>query len=187
MDASSSVEPGSGDEAMKKRYLASADFQTYLGSVEKNRDLWHAVYERATIDPEFLEQARKIPDTWHLLVLSEDWCADAVNLLPFLARLADGVPGLDLRVLSRDENLDLMDQHLTEGRSRSIPVVLLLDEGFVERGWWGPRPSPIQSWFVDEGRTLESKERYKTVRRYYAKDKGRTLLRELLDLMESAA
>lgn len=178
---------GSGDEAMKKRYLAAAAFQTYLRTVEKNGDLWHAVYERATIDAEVLDRARGFPDAWHLLALSEDWCGDAVNLLPVLARLVEEVPGLDLRVLSRDENLDLMDQHLTDGRARSIPVVLLLDEDFVERGWWGPRPEPIQTWFVGEGRGIQSKARYKTLRRYYAKDKGRTLLQELLDLMESAA
>jgi hypothetical protein len=172
---------------MKKRYLAGADFRTYLGRVEKNGDLWHAVYERATIDPEVLDRARSFPDAWHLLVLSEDWCGDAVNLLPVLVRLVDEVPRLDLRVFSRDENLDLMDQHLTGGRARSIPVVLLLDEDFVERGWWGPRPEPIQRWFVDEGQGMQSKERSKTLRRYYAKDKGRTLLQELLDLMESAA
>ncbi len=121
------------------------------------------------------------------MALSEDWCADAVNLLPVLSRLVDEVPGLDLRVLSRDDNLDLMDQHLTNGRSRSIPVVLLLDEKFVERAWWGPRPEPIQEWVIDEGMKMPSKERYKIIRRYYAKDKGRTLVRELLHLMESAA
>jgi hypothetical protein len=53
-------------------------------------------------------------------VLSEDWCGDAVNSVPYLARLAELAPNLDLRVLARDENPDLMDAHLTRG-SRSIP------------------------------------------------------------------
>ncbi len=175
------------DETMKERYFAAMDFTTYLESVEKNRELWHAVYERVTIEPGLLEQARKIPGTWHFLVLSEDWCGDAVNLVPVAARLVEEIPGWDLRVLSRDENLDLMDEHLTDERSRSIPVIVLLDENFVERSWWGPRPEPIQDWFVREGLKMPSKERYKTVRSYYAKDKGRTLLLELLNLMEPAA
>ena len=172
---------------MKERYLAATDFPTYLESVEKNRELWHGIYERVSTPPEILEEARQIPGTWHLLVLSEDWCGDAVNLLPVLARLAEDTPGLDLRVLSRDQNPDLMDTHLTDGRSRSIPVVLLLDEGFVERGWWGPRPGPLQEWVIRKGLSTPSAERYKRVRRYYAKDQGRTMLRELLDLMEPAA
>lgn len=172
---------------MKDRYSVAPDFQTYLKGVEKNRNLWHGVYERARIQPETLEEARRIPGTWHLLVLSEDWCGDAVNLLPVLARLAEETDGFDLRVLTRDENLDLMDTHLTDGKSRSIPVVILFDEDFVERGWWGPRPKPIQEWVLSEGLAMPSDERYKEVRRYYAKDKGRTMLRELLDIMDAAA
>ncbi len=173
--------------SIRERYLAAADFPSYLESVEKNRELWHGVYERASISPEILEEARAIPGTWHLLALSEDWCGDAVNLLPVLTRLAEEVPGLDLRILSRDQNPDLMDAHLTGGTSRSIPVVLLLDDDFVERGWWGPRPRPLQGWVLNQGRSMPSAERYKRVRRYYAKDRGRTMLRELLDLMDPAA
>ncbi len=172
---------------MRERYFAAGDFRSYLDSVVKNRELWHAIYERASISPEILEEARRIPGAWHLLALSEDWCGDAVNLLPVLARLTEEVSGLDLRVLSRDENPDLMDAHLTGGRSRSIPVVLLLDDDFVEQGWWGPRPGPLQEWFVGEGLSMPSAERYKQVRRYYAKDRGQTMLREIFDLMEPAA
>ena len=58
--------------------------------------------------------------------------------MPVVACLARDAHNLDLRVLARDENLDIMDTHLTNGRSRSIPVVILLDEDFVEKGWWGP-------------------------------------------------
>lgn len=172
---------------MKERYLAATDFRAYLESVEKNKELWHGVFKRVSIPPEILEEAKRLPGTWHLLALSEDWCGDAVNLLPVLAHLAEEVPSLDLRVLSRDLNPDLMDAHLTNGKSRSIPVVLVLDEDFVERGWWGPRPGPLQEWIVTEGLTLPSAERYKQVRRFYAKDKGQTMLREILELMDSAA
>ena len=172
---------------MKERYLAAMDFPSYLESVEENRELWREIYHRVRIEPELLDEAHRIGGPWQLLALSEDWCSDAVNLLPVVARLAEEVSSFDLRVLSRDENLDLMDAHLTNGRSRSIPIVLLLDENFVEHGWWGPRPRPIQEWFVQEGQEIPRVERSKTIRRYYAQDKGRTMLRELLDLMEIAA
>ncbi len=172
--------------SLRDRYLAATDFASYLESVEKNKELWHGIYERVSIGPELLDEAREIPGIWNLLVLSEDWCGDAVNLVPVLARLAEEVPGLDLRVLSRDENPDLMDTHLTDGKSRSIPVVLLLDEDFAERGWWGPRPRPLQEWVINEGFSMPSTERYKRVRRYYAKDRGRTMLKELFNLMAAA-
>ena len=81
---------------------------------------------------------------------------------------------LDNLLLGRDANLDVMDAHLTNGRSRSIPIVIVYDEDFREVGWWGPRPGEIQEWVMDEGLSLSSPERYKVIRRWYAKDRGRT-------------
>jgi hypothetical protein len=49
-----------------------------------------------------------------------------------------------MRIVERDKNLDLIDAHLT-GTSRSIPVIMLLDGDYVERGWWGPRPGPFRN------------------------------------------
>jgi hypothetical protein len=123
---------------------------------------------------------------WYLVALSEDWCGDAVNTLPVIARLAEQA-GWDLRILSRDANPDLMDAHLTNGRSRSIPVVIVYDEHFEEIGWWGPRPGEIQDWVLGEGLALPSPERYKVVRGWYARDRGRTTLRELLEVFARAA
>ena len=52
---------------------------------------------------------------------------------------ADAVPGLELRMLRRDQHPEVMDRYLTNG-SRSIPIVIVLDEEFRELGHWGPRP-----------------------------------------------
>jgi len=133
-----------------------------------------------------VEAARAMAGRWKLVALSEDWCGDAVNTLPVVARLAEAA-GWDLRVLSRDDNPDLMEAHLTNGRSRSIPVVIVYDEQFREVGWWGPRPSELQTWVLSEGLAMPSPERYKVVRRWYAQDKGRTTLAELLEVFPRAA
>jgi hypothetical protein len=102
--------------------------------------LWRNAARLTRVPDDAVARAAAVPGTWHLLALSEDWCGDAVNTLPHVARLADQAPNLDLRVLARDENLDLMDAHLT-GIARAIPVVIVYDAEFVERGWWGPRPT----------------------------------------------
>lgn len=172
---------------IRERFERAPSFDEYLETVEKNRDLWHAIDRRAVVEAETLERARAIGGTWHLLALTEDWCGDAVNTLPVVAELAERTPGLDLRVLLRDENLDLMDAHLTNGRSRSIPIVIIYDENFEERGWWGPRPTEVQEWVMDTGLELDPEERYREVRRFYAKDKGRTTVDEILKTIEIAA
>jgi len=169
-----------------RRFEAAPTFPEYLATVDRNRDLWHGVYDRAQAPEDLVEAARSIGGSWKLVALSEDWCGDAVNTLPAVARLAEAA-GWDLRVLERDENPDLMDAHLTDGRSRSIPVVIVYDEAFREIGWWGPRPGEIQAWVLGEGLAMPSPERYKVVRRWYAQDKGRTTLTELLEVFGRAA
>jgi hypothetical protein len=170
----------------RKRYTSAPTFEEYLEGVEKNRDLWRGVYERLRLPDDVVAAARAVRGAWHLLALSEDWCGDAVNTLPAVARLAQEA-GWDFRVVSRDDNPDLMDSHLTNGRSRSIPVVIVYDEHFGEIGWWGPRPGELQEWVLGEGLAMPSPERYKVVRRWYAKDKGRTTIDELLSVFGQVA
>ncbi|HEX5831720.1 MAG TPA: thioredoxin family protein [Gemmatimonadaceae bacterium] len=172
---------------MKERFLAARTFLDFVRSTEANHELWAAMTARVRVSDELRARAAAIPGVWHLLVLVEDWCGDAVNTVPVVSRLAEMVPGLDLRVLGRDANLDLMDAHLTNG-SRSIPVVMVLDEEYKERGWWGPRPAELQRWVLSaEAQALEKPERYKEVRRWYARDRGVTTLGELLTLLETVA
>jgi len=170
----------------RERFERAATFVDYLHTVERNRELWHAVYDRVRLPEELVDQAKSLPERRYLVALSEDWCGDAVNTLPVIARLADEA-GWDLRVLGRDDNLDLMEGHLTNGRSLSIPIVIVYDEDFGEIGWWGPRPSEIQSWVLSEGLSMSSPERYKVIRRWYAKDRGKTTLSELLKILARAA
>ncbi|HEV7991720.1 MAG TPA: thioredoxin family protein [Gemmatimonadaceae bacterium] len=172
--------------SLRERYLAAPDFVTMLGSVGKNADLWAAVWRRAEVGDEYVRRVTALGGAWHLLVLSEDWCGDAVNTVPVVAKLAEVAPNLDLRVLSRDENLDIMDAHLT-GQSRSIPCVIALDGDFREHGWWGPRPTVLQRWVLGEGQALESKERYRETRMWYARDRGLTTLDEVVSILERAA
>lgn len=169
------------------RFAAAHTFTEYLATVQKNAELWAGVYRTASIPDEVVARAGSLPDGWHLLALSEDWCGDAVNSLPVLARLAEQVTSLDLRFVGRDENPDLMDAHLT-GVSRSIPVVIVLSPELEEKGWWGPRPAPLQAWFNGaEATAMDKDERYKRIRQWYARDRGRTFLDELLRIVERSA
>jgi hypothetical protein len=171
---------------LRERYLGAPEFDEMLATAEQNADLWAVVWRRAKVPDEFVRRVAALGGAWHLLVLSEDWCGDAVNTVPIVAKLAELSPNLDVRVLARDHNLDLMDAHLT-GTSRSIPAVIALDEDFVERGWWGPRPADLQTWVLGPGRALDKEVRYREVRAWYARDAGRTTLEEVVATLERAA
>jgi hypothetical protein len=107
-----------------------------------------------------------------------------VNIVPIVAKLCEAVSNMDMRILARDENLDIMDEHLTNGRSRSIPIVILLNQKYQECGWWGPRPSPLQKWVMEEGMKLPKDERYHEVRTFYARDHGLTTMNEIVGMLE---
>jgi hypothetical protein len=172
--------------SIDRRYAEAASFREYVDAAEKNKELWTWGARRAEVADDVVARAAAVGGRWHLLVLSEDWCGDAANSVPVVARLAELAPNLDLRILARDANLDLMDAHLT-GTSRAIPVVILYDEQWTERAWWGSRPAPLQHWVMTEGLALPKEERYPRVREWYARDRGRTTATELVELLEAAA
>jgi hypothetical protein len=149
------------------------------GSELKHRGLWHGLHRLARI-PGWALAAVPADAGLKLLVLAEDWCGDASNTIPILAKLSDLAAGIELRVLRRDEHPEVMDRYLTNG-ARSIPVVIVLDREFQELGHWGPRPRLLQEWVVEERRKGTPKDQlYPEVRRWYARDAGETTLQEVL-------
>jgi hypothetical protein len=169
---------------MQARYESAARFEEFVRAATVNAELWQVMTARARVSEAVVREVEAVSGHWHMLALVEDWCGDAINTVPVLAALADQAANLDLRVLSRDANPDLMNSHLT-GASRSIPVVILLDSDYVERAWWGPRPGILQHWVTDAGRALGKEDRYREVRRWYARDRGNTTLRELVTLLRA--
>lgn len=168
-----------------ERYFGAPTFGEYVSATVKNHDWWLATYRLAKLGEEHVAQARALKAKWRLLALSEDWCGDAVNILPFLARLTDAAPDrVELRILGRDANPDIMTAHMT-GKSRSIPVVIALDHQFVEHAWWGPRPLSLQQQVMGDWRELSKDDRRLRIRIWYARDHGRETLREMLELLQS--
>ena len=161
------------------RYLAE--------EIVEHPDLWTGVYRKSVTPGWVLDELEAMDRDWKLLAIAEDWCGDASNLVPIFARLAEASPLVDLRIVKRDEHPELMDMYLTNG-SRSIPIVVILDEAHQPIGRWGPRPAELQEFVITEKRAAErpASEIYKDARRWYARDRGETTLREVLAVMADA-
>jgi hypothetical protein len=154
------------------------------GEVVKLQELWRGVYARAVVPEWALARAGEIGGEWRILVISEDWCGDASNTVPVMARMAEVLPNVQIRVMKRDQNPELMDAFLTSG-SRSIPLALVLRPDFTVAGTWGPRPAELQAFVVAEKKAAlrPVADIYRDVRRWYARDRGQTTIRALLDIM----
>ena len=92
-----------------------------------------------------------------VLVITEDWCGDAMMNLPILKNIAEQL-NLEVRVFHRDDDTNLIDQYLTNGTARSIPIFVFLNDDYQQETVWGPRARQAQK-FVDESRAhLPSKD-----------------------------
>jgi hypothetical protein len=173
------------ESGLERYWLEGIPWNRYLGEeIEEHLELWQGVYRKTRIPDWAVERLAETGKDWKVLVLAEDWCGDASNLVPIFARLEEASPHVKLRILKRDDNPELMDQYLTNG-SRSIPVVITLDEYFRPVARWGPRPAELQEFVIRAKRAGErpSSEIYRDTRRWYAKDGGETTLREFLSAL----
>ena len=120
--------------------------------------------------------------TW--LVLTESWCGDSAQNLPIIAKAASLNTKINLRIVPRDENLELMDKYLTNG-SRSIPKLIVFDNKNNELFKWGPRPAEAQNHFSklkNEG--LDKSEINKQLHLWYGKNRGKEVEKELIVLLK---
>jgi hypothetical protein len=174
-----------GDFDYGKYWDAAFSWDDYLGNeVKEHRGLWEGVWTRSTVPEWAAGAAARMEGEWRLLVISEDWCGDASNTVPVIARLAEALPNVEMRVIKRDEHPELMDRHLTNG-SRSIPLAIALRTDFSVAGQWGPRPAELQTFVLREKRaaTRPVGDIYRDVRQWYARDRGDTTIRELLAVL----
>ena len=126
----------------------------------------------------------EIPCLVNWLLLAEGWCGDASQNVPFLNKMAEASPHIKLRILLRDEHLDIMDQYLTNG-GQAIPKLVILDTDMNETGNWGPRPAEIQEMVMvgKHKQGMDSEEIGFMVQKWYAKDKGATIENEMMEII----
>jgi len=160
-------------------------YERFVAESTEHRDLWTGVYRTARVPTWAKAAAAKLGRTFRFVVLAEDWCGDASSTVPVIARFAAAV-GIELRILRRDEHLEVMDAYLTNG-ARAIPIVIVLTDGMEEVGHWGSRPAELQAFVTAERtRGRQSTAYFPEVRRWYAQDRGESTLREILAVMGGA-
>lgn len=130
--------------------------QEYMDRMEQLKENSFSIYEKFDVpkDDEFITRLKEVKP--RILVITEDWCGDAMMNNPILRRIAEAAD-LDVRAVYRDEDTDLIDRHLTNG-GRSIPVYLLLDDAGEVAAKWGPRAATIQKYVMELKQQIPDKE-----------------------------
>lgn len=121
------------------------------------------------------------PQTW--LVITEGWCGDAAQNLPVINKIADVNKNIDLKLVLRDDNNDLMNLFLTNG-GKSIPKLIALDKENNVIDTWGPRPSTATKMVVDykaEHGSLDPQFK-QDLQVWYNKDKGADVQNDFIQI-----
>ncbi len=125
----------------KERFSQGLTYDAYRAQMTRNQEKFEENERTVQLPAAELEALKKGPKL-HVLVLTEDWCGDALANVPIIGRLAKETGRFDVRVFLRDQNDDLMAQYMN-GEFKSIPVVAFFDESFREVGRWIERPVAV--------------------------------------------
>ena len=138
------------------------------------------------ISDEVKEKISKFKGDTTWLVITESWCGDAAHIIPVLNKVAELSQGINLKLVLRDDNDELMSQFLTNG-GRAIAKLIMIDNASGEvLNTYGPRPTEatklVNDYKAEHGSlTPEFKE---NLQLWYNKDKGQNTFNDLIKLLE---
>lgn len=143
--------------------------------------------KRTDLNNKIIQKLKDVEKNWIWLVLTEAWSGDSAQSIPIINKMAEVNDNIELRLILRDEYLNVMDQFLQHGRSRSIPKLICLDAETLEViGEWGPRTQEAQNLFNTLSNTPEmaSQEVAENLHKYYADDEGSEIQHEFLHAID---
>ena len=133
---------------------------------------------------EITEIVSKITSKQTWLIITEDWCGDSAQNIPFLLKMTELNPNIEFKIIYRDQNTDIIDMYLTNG-GRAIPKIVGFNSEGNELFQWGPRPEYakqlVKNW-KESGLTKE--EFNEKLHLWYGRDRGKTLEEEFSSILE---
>ena len=158
----------------------------YFSYLPINIQRSNRIYRTFKLTDEIGQTLPKIetPQIW--MVITEDWCGDSAQSLPVIARIAEENPNITMRILERDKYPEIMDRYLTNGTSRSIPILVAYTPDGDELFKWGPRPQEGADLFKElkaEGQDkIEINEK---LHLWYGRNRGKAIAGEIDALLDN--
>lgn len=118
--------------------------EVHIAATKINAHRIARIEKQCELFPELLDAIHSFSNNCRWILITESWCGDGAVCIPVIAKIASHSPNIDLVLILRNENLDFMNEHLTNG-SKAIPKLICLNQ--LDRkvvGTWGPRPTEIQ-------------------------------------------
>jgi hypothetical protein len=170
-------------DTLRATYEAGVPFAEFLAGAERRKEQWTGNYARGeALDATLVARAVAVLGTWRLLVVSVDSCSDSVNTVPYIARLVEQLPNVEMRVIGSEVGRAVMEAHRTPDGRAATPTVVLLDDQWQDRGCFVERP-PVLRGHMD---SLPSDDRFAAKMAWYEQDAGRATVAEIVAMIEAA-
>ena len=156
---------------------------THYSSLNETR--MHRLDKTIKISDEVVLKLKTLKNEYIWLVISEGWCGDAAQLLPIFNKMDEVSDKIEMKIVFRDENVELMDLFLTNG-AKAIPKLIVMDKNTLNvEGNWGPRPKGainlIQN-YKDNFRAIDESVKAE-LQLWYLHDKGLSTQNEVAELL----
>jgi glutaredoxin-related protein len=154
----------------------------YQHYIPLNKSRFARNLKQGLITQELAEVIRSINEKQDWIIITEPWCGDAAQIVPYLFKMAELNPLINVEVQLRDSNSEI-DSYLSNGKM-SIPKLIVRNQEGVDRFIWGPRPQVLETIYLELKNKNENIDDVKTIlQKWYNEDKGQSLQLELLELL----
>jgi hypothetical protein len=178
--------PSRADSVYQRLFESGSTFEAFVDQARSRKDEWRRNFDSAVVPDALLARVAQAGGPWRLLVVTADGCSDSVNSVPYLARLVERVPGMQIRLVSSSVGRAVMEAHRTPDGRAATPTVILLDADYAERGCWIERPAELIAWMADQRGKVSDGELFAGKMKWYEEDKGAKSLEGIVAVIEAA-
>jgi glutaredoxin-related protein len=138
--------------------------QQYQPYILLNKSRFTRIVKQGAINQELTEVIRAINEKQDWIIITEPWCGDAAQIVPYLFKMAAINPLINVVVQLRDSNSEI-DSYLSNGKM-SIPKLIVRNQDGRDLFFWGARPQKLEA-------------------KWYNEDKGQSLQLEVLEMLSA--
>lgn len=162
---------------------APYDQEEYFHYTKMNLTRTNRWLKKGVILPEITAQLASIREPIEWIVITEPWCGDAAQCVPFFHLMAAKNPLISLKIVLRDQPPYLIDQYLTNG-TKSIPLLIIRNAAGEDLAVWGPRPAGAKELFLSMKAADQPFEDIKeALQKWYNQDAGKEIQEEIIKLI----
>jgi hypothetical protein len=163
---------------------APYDSPDYFNYTKLNWSRMNRWLKTGQLTSEIIKVVASIKSKQNWIVITEPWCGDAAHIVPFIDMIAQKNENISVQYELRDSEPNRIEHYLTNGKSKSIPKLIIQNEMAEDLAVWGPRPVACQVYFDQQKEKNLDFEALKTeLQHWYNNDEGIEIMKELSILL----